>query len=183
MGQEGALKMGVIGPIKDKQVMERMKEYLREQSTRNYLLFRLGINLGIPMTDLLHLRVEDVAEKKEFTFGDYRIRISDTLQKEIDFYIGGRKEGYLFRMASNRPLSRFQLYNILRDAAEVAGFTEPVGAMTLRKTFAYWAHKEQKVYLPLLSKYLNHHTISYTLKYIDAESDKEINVCLTEMDL
>lgn len=175
--------MGVIGPIKDKQIMERMKEYLREQSTRNYLLFRLGINLGIPMGDLLHLRIEDVAGKNEFISGDYRVRISESLQREIEFYIGERKEGYLFRMHTNKPLSRFQLYNILRDAAEVAGFKYPVGAMTLRKTFAYWAHRERRIYLPLLSKYLNHHTVSYTLRYMDADAEEETDICLSEMDL
>lgn len=175
--------MGVIGPIKDRDIVERMKEYLREQSTRNYILFRLGINLGISMTELLHLRIEDVAGKKEFISGDYRMRISDSLRREIEFYVGDRKAGYLFRMRSNKPLSRFQLYNILRDAARVAGFTEPVGAMTLRKTFAYWAYKEQKVYLPLLSKYLHHHTVSYTLKYSGIDSEGITEVCLSEMDL
>lgn len=175
--------MGVIGPIKDQEIVERMKEYLREQSTRNYLLFRMGINLGIPMSELLLLRVEDVVEKKEFASGTYRIQISESLQREISFYIGERKDGYLFRINTNKPLSRFQLYSILRDAAEVSGFKDPVGAMTLRKTFAYWAYKKRRIYLPLLSKYLNHRTISYTLKYMDADSDNETEIYLSAMDM
>lgn len=175
--------MGVIGPIKDKQIVDRMKEYLREQSTRNYLIFRLGINLGIPVIELLHLRVEDVAGKDSVLSGNYRMRISESLQKEIAFYVGERKSGYLFRMQTHEPLSRFQLYNILRDAAEATGFKDPVGAMTLRKTFAYWAYKEPKIYLPLLSKYLNHHTVLHTLKYMEAGLDPEMEFCLAEMDL
>lgn len=175
--------MGVIGPIKDKQIIERMKEYLREQSTRNYLLFRLGINLGIPIHELLRLQVEDVWGKDEFFSGTYRLRISDSLQKEIAFYVGDRKEGYLFRMRSDQPLSRFQLYNIMKSAADFAGFEGTVGAMTLRKTFAYWAYKEQKIYLPLLSKYLNHHTVSYTLRFIEAEEEEMGSFCLSELDL
>lgn len=175
--------MSVIGPIKDKQVVQRIKEYLREQNIRNYLLFRLGINLGIPLNELLHIRIEDVAEKAEFFTGNYCVRMSKSLQREISFYIGERKEGYLFRMSSNRPLSRFQLYNILQDAAEVAGFNEPVGAMTLRKTFAYWAYKEKKIHLPLLSKYLNHHTISYTRKFVGIEEEELDNIYLAELDL
>lgn len=175
--------MGVISPIKDKNVVDKMKEYLREQNLRHYLLFRIGINLGISMNDLLHLRVEDIVGKEEFVVGDYRIRISKSLQEEIIWYVGERKEGYLFRVNSDKPFSRFQLYNILKDAAQAAGFSGAVGAMTLRKTFAYWAHKEQRIYLPLLSKYLNHHTVSHTLKYLEAETEGKENICLAEMDL
>lgn len=176
--------MGVIRPIKDKKVIERMKEYLREQSTRNYLLFRLGINLGIPAHQLLHLKVEEVLGKSEFRSGSYRFRLSEELQKEIAFYTGARKEGYLFRMPTNKPLSRFQLYNILRDAAEVVGFKEVLGALTLRKTFAYWAYKDSQMHLSLLSKYLGHHTQSYTLRYINVEKE-EVNseIFVAEMNL
>lgn len=175
--------MSMINPITDKVVLEKMKEYLREHSMRNYLIFRIGINLGIPMQDLLHLRIEDIAGKSEFNFGDYQIRISKSLQQEIAFYIGPKKEGFLFRMHANKPLSRFQLYNILRDAAEKVGVTDNIGALTLRKTFAYWAYEEQRIPLALLSKYLNHHTISYTLRYIGVKENKISKVCLSEMDL
>lgn len=175
--------MAVVGPIKDQKVLERMKEYLREENTRNYLLFRLGINLGLSIQTLLHLRVEDLAEKKEIYLDGYRLRVSESLQKEITFFIGERREGYLFRMRGNKPLSRFQLYSILRDAAEAADFHEKVGTLTLRKTFAYWAHKEQRIYLPLLSKYLKHHTVAYTLRYIEADALENTEISLAEMDL
>lgn len=175
--------MGAVGPIKDQKVLERMKEYLREENTRNYLLFRLGINLGLSIQTLLHLRVEDLAGKKEICLDGYRLRMSESLRKDISFYIGERKEGYLFRIRRDQPLSRFQLYNILRDAAEAADYGEAVGALTLRKTFAYWAHKEQRIYLPLLSKYLNHHTVAYTLRYIEADDLAGAEVCLPELDL
>lgn len=175
--------MGVISPIKDKDVIEKMKEYLRERNVRNYLLFRIGLNSGLPLGDLLGLRVEDVVRKEVISVGDYRIRISSSLQREIAFYIGNRESGYLFRLDRDKPLSRFQLYHILKDAAEAAGFKAAVSGMTLRKTFAYWAHKEQRVYLPLLSKYLNHHTVSHTLRFMEAEEKSLTPVCLAEMDL
>lgn len=175
--------MSVVNPIKDRQILEKIKNYLQEENTRNYLLFRIGVNLGLPLNELLYLRVEEIVGKEEFFSGGYRLRISESLQKELLFYAGRRDGGYLFRTKADKPISRFQVYNIIKNAAEAAGFQETVGALTLRKTFAYWAYKEQRIYLPLLSKYLNHHTISHTLKYIGAEKAATEEVCLAEMNL
>lgn len=176
--------MSVIQPIKDRAVLEKMKEHLREQSARNYVLFRMGVNFGLSVTNLLQLRVEDVVNKEEFLNGHYRLQISKSLQKEIAFYLGERKSGYLFRTLQDKPLSRFQLYNILKAAADAVGFTETVGALTLRKTFAYWAYKEQRIRLPLLSKYLGHHTLRYTLCYInEPEDQKREEIALVDLDL
>lgn len=176
--------MSVIQPIKDQVILEKIKEYLREQSTRNYLLFRMGINLGLPVNDLLQLRAEDFLDQKYFLHGHYRLQISESLQKEISFYLGERKKGYLFRMHQDKPLSRFQLYNIIKEAADAVGLDKSVGAMTLRKTFAYWAYKKQRLHLPLLSKYLGHHTLKYTLRYIDEPEDqKNDEVLLPDLDL
>lgn len=172
--------MSTVNPIKDKQVVEKMKEYLREKNTRSYLIFRIGINLGLSINELLYLRVDDIVGKEEFFSGDYCLRISDSLQKELAFYVGDRKDGYLFRMKKDKLLNRFQVYNALKDAADAVGFAETVGALTLRKTFAYWAYKDQKI----LSKYLNHHTISHTLRYIGIKKTDEVGgIYLTEMDL
>ena len=175
--------MGVVSPIKDRQALERMKEYLRERSFRNYLLFRVGINLGLSVQDLLNLRIEDLLDKKAFCTGECQIRISESLQKEIRIYSEGQSEGYLFVSSQGRPLSRFQLYSILKDVASAAGVKEPIGAITLRKTFAYWAYRNHLIYLPLLSKYLNHHTIQHTLRYIDIAEEEEPDVYLTAVDL
>lgn len=176
--------MGIVTPIKDKKMLDQMKQHLREENTRNYLLFRIGINLGLSIPELLQLRVEDIVGKSEFLYGGYRIRISDSLQKEIAFYAGERKEGYLFRMKSERPITRFQLYKVLKNTAEAIGISELFGALTLRKTFAYWAYKEKRIYLPILSKYLGHHTTTHTLRYIDEPEDEAANeVVISEMDL
>ena len=39
-----------------------MKEYLWERNFRNYLIFRVGINLGLSVQDLLSLKVEDLLD-------------------------------------------------------------------------------------------------------------------------
>lgn len=174
--------MGKVSPIKERQIIEKMKEYLREQSFRNYLLFRLGINLGLTIENLLQLQVEDLVGKTEFRSDGYRIQIHDSLQKELAFYIGNRQAGLLFRTPKGQPLSRFQLYQIMKEAAEKANYSEPIGALTLRKTFVYWAYKEQWTSLLLLSKWLGHHTINQTRRYIN-EKDTERDILVRTGDL
>ena len=43
---------------------------------------------------------------------------------------------------------------------------EQISALSLRKTFAYWAYKENEQILPTLSCYLKHQTLEQTLSYI-----------------
>lgn len=175
--------MAAMSPIKDKNILESMKGHLKDQSTRNYLIFRVGLNLGLSVQDLLRIKIEDVLDKEIFGRDEkYGIRISPSLQKEIKDYVGERKEGFLFLSSRGKPLSRFQLYGILKGVARDAGFKGDVGSITLRKTFAYWAYKNRLIYLPLLSKYLNHHTVQYTLRYIDIE-EEESQVYLAAVDL
>ena len=162
--------MGVVNPIVDRDALEKMKEYLRDRSSCNYLIFRVGLNLGLPVQDLLNIQVEDVLDKETFAFQKCNISICKSLQREVQKYVGDRKTGHLFVSADGKPLSRLHLYGVLRSAAKAAGVSDSVGALTLRKTFAYWAYRENQIPLPLLSKYLNHHTVQHTLDYIGLDS-------------
>ena len=174
--------MGVINPIIDRAVLEKMKRYLKDRSPRNYLIFRIGLNFGLSVQELLLLRIEEIVDREVFIYRNCRVQIPESLQFEIKRYVGMTREGYLFSSAKEKPISRFQLYFVLQKAAKAAGYKESIGAITLRKTFAYWAYQEKTVHLPLLSKYLNHHTVEYTLKYLGIE-EKEVPEELVSMDL
>jgi len=63
--------MEYVQPIRDKKQIENMKRFLRESNLRDWLLFILGINSGLRISDLLKLTVEDVA-------GQDRISIEET---------------------------------------------------------------------------------------------------------
>lgn len=126
-------------PIKKKQALVDIKNILQRQSFQNYLLFRIGISLGIPSNELTQLHSKDLLDKEHFFPNKYGIRIADSLQEEIRYHRKNRGEGFLFRASGDGPLSRFQVYNILRNAGKEAGMTEKIGTTTLRKTFAYWA--------------------------------------------
>ena len=56
--------MQTVQPIKDKEKIEAMKKILRASTLRNELLFVLGINTGLRISDILALKVGDVLIEK-----------------------------------------------------------------------------------------------------------------------
>ena len=64
--------MNIVDPIRDKDDIKAMKEYLREWNERNYLLFLFGINSGLRVGDILRIRVTD-QDDEDFEKGSQRI--------------------------------------------------------------------------------------------------------------
>jgi integrase len=89
--------MNFVQPIRDSEKVEAIKKYLKEHNERNYLLFLIGINTGLRISDILKLKVGDVKgthisirEKK--TGKQKRIRITPSLKRELNRYIEGKKD-------------------------------------------------------------------------------------------
>lgn len=55
--------MVCVEPIRDKEKIEIVKQILKENGSRDYLLFLMGINSGLRISDILKLRVSDVKGK------------------------------------------------------------------------------------------------------------------------
>lgn len=52
--------MNIVQPIRDKEIIQEIKEFYKKQNERNYILFLLGIYTGFRISDILRLRVRDV---------------------------------------------------------------------------------------------------------------------------
>ena len=52
--------MEYVQPIRDLEKIEEIKSILKEEGTRNLLLFCLGINTALRISDLLRFKVGDV---------------------------------------------------------------------------------------------------------------------------
>ena len=161
--------MNQVLPITCLEKLEKMKLYLRGRSERNYLIFCLGINWGVPIQELLDLQVEDVRGKKCLVRSSEhllsKLAISPQLQVEISNYLGDRTTGYLFPSRSGKPLTRRQTYVVLREASEAIGINQAVGICTLRKTFAYWA-LQRGISLEVLRKHFNHRSVRNTIQFL-----------------
>lgn len=55
--------MSTVEPIKDKDEIKKVEKILARQSQRNLILFTLGINSGLRISDILALNVGDVKRK------------------------------------------------------------------------------------------------------------------------
>ncbi|WP_096199501.1 site-specific integrase [Bacillus sp. FJAT-45350] len=170
--------MNFVQPIRDTKKINEIIEYLKNQSERNYMIFYLGINTGLRIKDILHLKVKNlnghyISGLREFKTGKQkRLRITPSLYRELEKYCAGMKPNeYLFqsRNGKNRPIVRETAYKILREAAEACGVKE-IGCHTLRKTYGYHFYLQTKD-IALLQKLLNHTDQSETLRYIGVDQD------------
>ncbi|SDM32059.1 Phage integrase family protein [Halarsenatibacter silvermanii] len=150
------------------------------QNYRNYLLFVVGINTGLRISDMLKLKVEDVKNKTHIYISEgktgksKKFFINLNLREDIDMYIKNMKEEeHLFqsRNGNNKPLSRSQVYRILNKAADNIDLDiENFGCHSLRKTFGYHHYQKYKD-VALLQDIFNHSSPSVTLVYIGINQD------------
>lgn len=176
--------MKSVGAIKSKWQISQMKEFLEQHSERDYCLFVLGINTGIKLQELLHLRVNEVcsADGEIFEiislpqYSNPPVFLNLTIRNTLKKYINENSlihTDYLFRSRkTNEPISRQQAYRIINSAAKEAGIDEPVGMTTLRKTFGYHAYI-QGIAISLIQKRLHHASPSETLIFLGIDHHNE----------
>lgn len=176
--------MEYVEPIRDKKQLEGIKRYLKSGNTRDYVLFVLGINSGLRISDLLSLTVDDVKGKDRISIREQKtgkvkdFPLSDNSKKIIADYLkeSNLSSGCLFpSRKGSKPISRIQAYRIINEAAAAVGIKDAIGTHTLRKTFGYWAY-QQGVDITRIQKLLNHSAPSVTLAYIGITKEELDNV-------
>jgi integrase len=169
--------MNLVQPIRDKGTIQEIKEYLKEKSERNYILFLFGINTGMRITDILKLRVRDVEGwsvfiREEKTKKLKEVKMPPELKKEVRKYVAGKpKTEFLFksRKGKNKAITRGAAYIILQDVAEQFGL-ERIGTHSFRKTYGYHFYLQFKD-VAALQQMLNHSDPKDTLRYIGISQD------------
>ena len=170
----------IVEPIRDKDLISDIADFLREKSERDFVMFMFGIYSGLRISDILKFKVRDIRDKdyiimrEKKTNKERRFPINDEIKPILRDYIEGKKDyEYLFRSRKgrNEPITRQQAYNILQDAADAFDLYA-IGTHTLRKTFGY--HMYQQTHDAVtIQKILNHSDISITLRYIGINQDAQ----------
>jgi integrase len=170
----------VVEPIRDLKKLNDMKELLLERNERDYLMFVLGINSGLRISDILRLTVEDVQNgyvtiREKKTQKTKQFALSDTCKKAIRQYLknSGITTGTLFpsRKDSDQPITEKSAWRILKDAAEWCGIQENIGTHSLRKTFGWHAYRSG-VDIGYLQSCFNHSSQAVTMRYLGITQDE-----------
>ena len=184
--------MSTTQPIRDKEALRKFKNFYKTQkpNPRNYAIIVLGLNTALRISDILNLTSEMVYDnnkvrehivvKEQKTGKINRILLNREVRKALNLYrhflvkSAAYKTGnpYLFPSpyVSQRPLSRYQVYRMIRNAAESVEIQEKVSCHSLRKTFGYRAWKQGADPIVIMLIY-NHSSFDITKRYLCIEQD------------
>ena len=170
--------MSTVEPIRKVEDIRKVERILAKQSKRDYVLFVLGTNSGLRISDILRLNVADVRDKthiqitKKKTGKFKKFPINDKLKPILEDFIKGRKNKEpLFLSCWRHRLDRVTAYYIIHDACRSVGIKDRIGTHSMRKTFGYH-HYQQFKDVVMLQKIFNHSSPQITLRYIGIEQDE-----------
>lgn len=183
-------------PIKSLDDIDRISKYLlANQRYRDNMLFIVGINFGLRVSDLLQLRfsqlIDDnftfrttfpILEKKTKNTRKVRrnryISINNAVMDAVTIYLQHTEcklDDFMFRSESNRgsnqnkPMSRMSVDRILKEIGDTLQLENKMATHSMRKTFAYhqmvMSNNDPRKLL-LLQKMFGHSSAAQTLDYI-----------------
>jgi integrase len=167
-----------VQPIRDKRDIEAMKAYLRRKSYRDYILFRLGCNTALRVSDLLNLTVgrargmDYITGHAEKNGKAFRLLLPASVKQEIAEYTEGMPDDApMFpSRTGGKAITSTQAWRVLNSAAQALGIPD-IGTHSLRKTFGYHFYKKTKD-VALLQHVLGHSSPSTTMLYIGITDDE-----------
>lgn len=117
--------MNIVEPIRNKQDIKRIKNFLLKQNLRDLLFFLIGINCGLRISDILNLDVGDVKNKTHINIIEKKTKkykrfpLNKKLKPMLDKFTFVRdKDEPLFLTKNNNRLERTQCYRILNDVCK-----------------------------------------------------------------
>lgn len=168
----------LVEPIRDKKKIKEVEDYLEQKCFRNKVLFCLGINSGLRVSDILSLNVVDVRNRSHIELCEKKtgkikkFPINNKLETLLSDYIRDKLDNEpLFESRNRHRLDRSQVYRVLNEACAAAGIDANIGTHTMRKTFGYHHYKQFKD-VAMLQMIFNHSSPNITLRYIGIEQDE-----------
>ncbi|PNS34544.1 MULTISPECIES: site-specific integrase [unclassified Mesotoga] len=197
--------MKEVQPIRDSKKIDAMKAIMKGESNyRDLLLFTLGINTGLRISDILALKwssfingggrllksgdqlnVVEIKTKKIKSFMINR-SVAEALKLYYDSLGSPNPDDPVFSSRKTadgtlQPITRIAAWQMLNRYANMVGLDDGIGTHTLRKTFGYHLYKKG-VALEYIQKMLNHSSPAITLRYIGI-TQEQLNDIYVELNL
>jgi len=179
-----------VQPIRSEATIRAIKGIISKDKTanasRNLLLWIIGTNTGLRISDILKLKLKDVIDNKgevrellelveQKTKRPRAIEIRPPVKKAIEVFLKDTgaydlKE-YLFKDRRkgkediNKPITRVRAWQMINDWGRKAGVTYRIGTHTLRKVFGTFAFKAG-IDLVYISEELGHRNVEVTRRYL-----------------
>ena len=182
--------MNFVEPIHDRKKIAQIKNLLRGQGRyRDLLLFVVGINSALRISDLLQVKITHFLNEKgqiktRFWIKEQKRRkrheiainqsIRDSLTEYLREYPNSAKEGehiLFFNPKTNQAIKRGQAWKVFTNICADVGLLGKYGTHSLRKTWGFHA-RMQGVDLALIMHKLNHESIAYTKRYLGITDDE-----------
>jgi site-specific recombinase XerD len=196
--------MNFVEPIRDKKQIAHVKNLLKGQGRfRDLLLFVVGINTALRISDLLTLRTGDFFDEQGDVQSRFWIReekrgkrqevvINESIQEALDLYLAAYPEVantsqhfVFFKLEPRRDytqaIKRGQAWKLLSAICHEAGLHGNFGTHSLRKTWGYHA-RMNGVDLALIMHKLNHSSLAYTKRYLGI-TDEELQDVVRRLNL
>ena len=170
--------MATVEPIRNKEDIVKVEKVLAEMGQRELLLFTIGTNCGLRISDILRLNVENVRNKTHIQITEQKtgkfkkFPINSKLKPMFEKFTKNRlDEEPLFLSKFGNRMERTAAYRIINLACKKIGIEGLIGTHTLRKTFGYHHYQKFKDVV-ILQKIFNHSSPFITLRYIGIEQDE-----------
>jgi len=197
--------MKEVQPIRDTKKIDSMKAIMKGESNyRDLLLFVLGINTGLRISDILALKWSGFINGggRLLKAGD-QLNVLEKKTKKIKTFVINRSIGEALKLYHEsldgvspgdpvfvsrktvkgklKPITREAAWQMLNRYANMVGLDDGIGTHTLRKTFGYHLYKKG-VALEYIQKMLNHSSPAITLRYIGI-TQEQLNDIYVELNL
>jgi site-specific recombinase XerD len=185
--------MNIVEPIRDRKKIAQIKNQLRgEKRYRDLLLFTVGINSALRVSDLVKLQIGDFIDEdgeirerfwlREAKRGKrHEVIINKSIRDALEEYrtayptLEGDSENFVFFSTRTRdytkPITRQMAWYMVSNICKAVGLKGNYGTHTLRKTWGYHA-RMNGVELALIMHKLNHNNLSYTKRYLGITDDE-----------
>lgn len=196
--------MQFVEPIRDIKKVSQIKNMLKaENKIRDLLLFELGINSALRISDLLGIQTKDLFDeqgninwffdiKEEKTNKVNRITITPKVQetlkqyKELYPYIVQKPDCYVFFHSKRTPkgekhIDRKQAWKMIHQWCIDVWLKGNFWGHTLRKTRGYQA-RLNAIPLEIIQHKLNHSSLAVTQRYLGITADEIAEAC-NKLDL
>lgn len=185
--------MEFVEPIRSTKKIAQIKNLLKAQARyRDLLLFVVGINAALRVSDLLSLEVGDFLDpdgrvrprfwlREEKRGKRHEVTLNQSIREALDLYraaypaVEADPAHFVFFNTRThdytQPISRAMAWKLIAAICQDAGLSGRYGTHSLRKTWGYHA-RLNGVDLALIMHKLNHSDLAYTKRYLGITDDE-----------